>query len=58
MAEWQDPRSLNQGGTRRPGESTYVELRNLANKNGLVLSTNQRSKTAIALGELSTTQQQ
>ena len=33
------------------GQSTYVELRDLANKNGLVLSTNQRSKTAIALGD-------
>jgi hypothetical protein len=34
------------------GQSTYVELRDLANKNGLVLSTNQRSKTAIALEEI------
>ena len=33
------------------GQSTYVELRDLANKNGLALSTNQRSKTEIALGD-------
>ena len=32
------------------GQSTYVELRDLANRHGLVLSMNQRSKTAIALG--------
>lgn len=40
------------------GQSTYVQLRNLANKRGLVLSTNQRSKTAIALGEITATHQQ
>ena len=32
------------------GQSAYVELRDLANKHGLVLDKNQRSKTAIALG--------
>jgi hypothetical protein len=32
------------------GQSTYVALRDLANKHGLALSMNQRSKTAIALG--------
>jgi hypothetical protein len=32
------------------GQSAYVELRDLANKHGLVLNMNQRSKTAIALG--------
>jgi hypothetical protein len=32
------------------GQSTYVELRDLAKKHGLVLSMNQHSKTAIALG--------
>ena len=32
------------------GQSAYVELQDLAKKYGLVLSTNQRSKTAIALG--------
>jgi hypothetical protein len=31
------------------GQATYVELRNLANKNRLALSTDQRSKTATAL---------
>jgi hypothetical protein len=40
------------------GQSTYVELRDLANKSGLVLSTNQRSKTAIALGEITAAHQQ
>lgn len=39
------------------GQSTYVELRDLANKNGLVLSTNQRSKTEIALGDFAARQQ-
>jgi hypothetical protein len=34
------------------GQSTYVELRDLAMKNGLALSANQRSKTAIALEEI------
>jgi hypothetical protein len=40
------------------GKSTYVELRDLANKSGLVLSTNQRSKTAIALKEITAAHQQ
>ncbi len=40
------------------GQSTYVELRDLANKNGLVVSANQRSKTAIALGEITAANQQ
>jgi hypothetical protein len=39
--------SLN--GQETAGQSTYIELRDLANKHGLVLSLNQRSKTAIAL---------
>jgi hypothetical protein len=39
------------------GQSTYVALRDLANKNGLVLSTNQRSKTAIALGQITAAHQ-
>jgi hypothetical protein len=34
------------------GQSTYIELRDLANKHGLVLSLSQRSKTAIALGQI------
>lgn len=42
---------------RDDGQSTYVELRDLANKNGLVLSTNQRSKTEIALGDFAAHQQ-
>lgn len=40
------------------GQATFVELRNLANKNGLALDTNQRSKTAIALGEITKAHQQ
>lgn len=34
------------------GQATYLELKALAKKNGLALSTNQRSKTAIALKEI------
>jgi hypothetical protein len=34
------------------GQATYGELRELAKKNGLALSANQRSKTAIALREI------
>ena len=40
------------------GQDAYVELRHLANKNGLALSTNQRSKTAIALERITAAQQQ
>jgi hypothetical protein len=40
------------------GQATYVELRDLANKNGLALNTDQRSKTAIALGAISTAHKQ
>ena len=36
----------------------YVELRNLASKNGLALNTNQRSKTAIALEQITAAHQQ
>jgi len=35
----------------------YVELRHLANKNGLALNTNQRSKTAIALEQITAAHQ-
>jgi hypothetical protein len=35
------------------GQATYVELRELAKKNGLALSADQRSKTAIALRGIS-----
>jgi hypothetical protein len=38
--------------------ATFVELRDLANKKGLALGTNQRSKTAIALGEITAAHQQ
>jgi hypothetical protein len=38
--------------------ATFVELRDLANKKGLALDTNQRSKTQIALGELTAGHQQ
>jgi hypothetical protein len=37
------------------GQATYVELRNLANSNGLALNINQHSKTAIALGAITRT---
>jgi hypothetical protein len=40
------------------GQSTYVELRDLANKHGLELSLNQHSKTAIALGEITAAHRQ
>jgi hypothetical protein len=39
------------------GQATYVELRDLASKNGLGLNTDQRSKTAIALGAITTAHQ-
>jgi hypothetical protein len=38
--------------------ATFVELRDLANKKGLALDANQRSKTAIALGEIISAPQQ
>jgi hypothetical protein len=38
--------------------ATFVELRDLVNKKGLALDTNQRSKTAIALGEITAADQQ
>jgi hypothetical protein len=37
--------------------AAFVELRDLANKKGLALDTNQSSKTAIALGEITAAQQ-
>ncbi len=40
------------------GQTTFVELRALANKKGLALDTNQRSKTAIALGQIAAAHQQ
>ena len=39
------------------GQATYVELKVLAKKNGLELNTDQRSKTTIALGAISTAHQ-
>ena len=38
--------------------ATFVELRDLANKKGLSLDTNQRSKTAIALEQITSAHQQ
>jgi hypothetical protein len=38
--------------------ATFVELRDLANKKGLTLNTNQRSKTEIALGQITAAHQQ
>ena len=58
--EWQGD-SILEVSTKVPldaGQSTYVELQNLASKNGLVLSTNQRSKTVIALGDITAKHQQ
>jgi hypothetical protein len=40
------------------GQVTFVELRDLANKKGLALDTNQRSKTTIALGQITAAHQQ
>jgi hypothetical protein len=40
------------------GQATYVELRDLANKKGLALDTNQRSKTAIVLRQITAAHQQ
>jgi hypothetical protein len=40
------------------GQATFVELRDLANRKGLALDTNQRSKTAIALGQITAEHQQ
>jgi hypothetical protein len=58
--EWPSGRVLEVSIKVKPeaGQSTFVELRNLANKNGLELSTNQHSKTAIALGEITAAHQQ
>jgi hypothetical protein len=52
--EWQSGRVLEVSTKVAPadGQSTYAKLRDLANKNGLILNTNQRSKTAIALEEI------
>jgi hypothetical protein len=52
--EWQSGSVLEVSTKVGPdgGQSTYVALRDLATKNGLVLNTNQRSKTAIALEEI------
>jgi hypothetical protein len=38
--------------------AAFVELRDLANKKGLAVDTNQRSKTAIALGQITAAHQQ
>jgi hypothetical protein len=39
------------------GQATYIELRNLANSNGLALNTNQHSKTSIALTKIAAVHQ-
>jgi hypothetical protein len=58
--EWPSGRLLEVSTKVAPdaGQSTYVELRDVAIKKGLVLSANQRSKTAIALGEITASHQQ
>jgi hypothetical protein len=58
--EWPSGRVLEVSTKVAPdaGQSTYLELRDLAIKKGLVLSANQRSKTAIALGEITASHQQ
>ena len=57
--EWPTGRVLEVSTKVAPdaGQSTYTELRDLAVKKGLVLSANQRSKTAMALGEITASQQ-
>ncbi len=58
--EWPGGRILEVSARVVPdaGQATYAELRNLANKNGLALSADQRSKTAIALKEITAAQRQ
>jgi hypothetical protein len=58
--EWPGGRVLEVSTKVAPdaAQSTYVELRDLANKHGLVLSLNQRSKTAIALGQIAAAHRQ
>ncbi|HYK36585.1 hypothetical protein [Alloacidobacterium sp.] len=58
--EWPSGRVLEVSTKVKPeaGQSAFVELRDLANRKGLELSTNQRSKTAIALGEIAAAHQQ
>ena len=57
--EWAGGRLLEVSTKVAPdaGQATYVELRDLANKKGLALDANQRSKTAIALGEITSAPQ-
>jgi hypothetical protein len=52
--EWPGGRVLEVStkGTLGAGQVTYSRLRELANKNGLALNSNQHSKTAIALGQI------
>jgi hypothetical protein len=40
------------------GQATFAELRDLANRNGLALDTNQRSKTATVLRQITAAHQQ
>jgi hypothetical protein len=58
--EWPSGRILEVSTKVAPdsGQVAYVELLDLANKKGLVLSTDQRSKTAIALEQITAANQQ
>jgi len=58
--EWPNGRILEVSTKVAPdsGQVAYVELLDLANKKGLVLSTDQRSKTAIALEQITAAHQQ
>jgi hypothetical protein len=58
--EWAGGRLLEVSTKVAPdaGQATFVELRDLANKKGLALETSQRSKTAIALGQITAAHQQ
>jgi hypothetical protein len=52
--EWQGGSLLEVSTRSEPdaGQATFAKLRDLANKKGLALGANQRSKTAIALGQI------
>jgi hypothetical protein len=58
--EWPGGRILEVSTKVTPdaGQATYAELRNLASKNGLALSTDQRSKTATVLKAITAAQRQ
>ena len=58
--EWPSGRILEVSTKVTPdaGQATYAELRNLANKNGLALSADQRSKTTTTLKAITAAQRQ